>query len=100
MTDHTRTEKIDDDSIYFCDHPSRARNRYDNPNCRVRIDSDENKTKCSNGNIWYSTDENDNDRKESTYYDFGIWIGNASFDDHNEADLIADEPIDAPPIET
>ena len=30
MIDHTRTEKIGDDSIYFCDHPSRARNRYDN----------------------------------------------------------------------
>ena len=29
MTDHTRTEKIDGDSICFCGHPSRAGNRYD-----------------------------------------------------------------------
>ena len=29
MIDHTRTEKIDGDSIYFCGHPSLARNRYD-----------------------------------------------------------------------
>ena len=31
MTDHTRTEKISGDSIHFCGHPSRARNRYDIP---------------------------------------------------------------------
>ena len=30
MTDHTRTEKISSDSIYFCGHPSRAKNRCDN----------------------------------------------------------------------
>ena len=30
MTDHTRTEKIGGDSIYFCGHPSLAGNRYDN----------------------------------------------------------------------
>ena len=29
MTDHTRTEKIGGDSIYFCGLPSRAGNRYD-----------------------------------------------------------------------
>ena len=29
VTDHTCIEKIGDNSIYFCDHPSRARNRYD-----------------------------------------------------------------------
>ena len=29
VTDHTRIEKIDGDSIYFCRHPSRAGNRYD-----------------------------------------------------------------------
>ena len=29
MIDHTRTEKIGDDSIYICGHPSRAENRYD-----------------------------------------------------------------------
>ena len=29
MTDHTCTEKIDGDSIYFYGHPSRARNPYD-----------------------------------------------------------------------
>ena len=28
MVGHTRTEKIGGDSIYFCGHPSRARNRY------------------------------------------------------------------------
>ena len=30
MTDHTRTEKIGGDSIYFWGHPSRAGTRYDN----------------------------------------------------------------------
>ena len=29
VTDHTRTEKIGGDSIYFYDHPSQAGNRYD-----------------------------------------------------------------------
>ena len=29
MTDHTRTEKIGGDFIYFYGHPSRAENRYD-----------------------------------------------------------------------
>ena len=29
MTDHTRTEKIGGDSIYFLGHPSRVENRYD-----------------------------------------------------------------------
>ena len=29
MADHTCTEKINGDSIYFCGHPSRARNHYD-----------------------------------------------------------------------
>ena len=29
MTDHTRTEKISGDSIYFGGHPSRAGNLYD-----------------------------------------------------------------------
>ena len=29
MTNHTRTKNIGGDSIYFCAHPSRAKNRYD-----------------------------------------------------------------------
>ena len=29
MTNHTRPEKIGGDSINFCGHPSRAKNRYD-----------------------------------------------------------------------
>ena len=29
MTDHTRTEKIGDDSIHFRRHPNRAENSYD-----------------------------------------------------------------------
>ena len=29
MTDHTRTEKIGGDSIYFYGYPSRTGNRYD-----------------------------------------------------------------------
>ena len=29
MIDHTRTEKIGGDSIYFYSHPSQAGNRYD-----------------------------------------------------------------------
>ena len=68
------------------------------PNCCVSNDSNENETKHSDEDIWY--DENDNDGEEPTFYDFGMWAGDASFDHHNEIDPIADEPINAPSIET
>ena len=32
MANHTRTEKIGGNSICFCGHPSRAKNRYDTDN--------------------------------------------------------------------
>ena len=72
--------------------------KYD-PNCHVKTDSDENEIECSDENIRYSTDESDDDREEPTCYDYGMWVGHASFDDHNEVNLIADELINAPPIE-
>ena len=69
-------------------------------NCHVRIDSDENDTKRSDENIWYTTDENDDNKDEPTCYDSRKWVGHASFDDHNKSDLIVDEPINASFIET
>ena len=71
--------------------------------CCVRNDSDENELEHSDEDIWYDTEENDDDDdygEEPTFYDSGIWAGDCSFDDHNEADSIVNDPINAPPIET
>ena len=77
--------------------------KYD-PDCCVRNDSDKNKIEHSDDDIWYDTEENDDDDdyygEESTFYDSGMWAGDCSFDDHNEADPIANDPINAPLIET
>ena len=75
-----------------------ANTEYD-PNCCVRTNLDENETECSDENIWYAIDENDDDGEETTLYDFRMWAGEASFDHHNEADPIVDELINAPLIE-
>ena len=71
--------------------------------CCVRNDSDENEIELNDENIWYDTEENDDDDdygEEPTFYDSGMWVGDCSFDDHNEADPIANDPINTPPIET
>ena len=71
--------------------------------CCVRNDSDENEIELSDENIWYDTEENDDDDdygEELTFYDSRMWVGDCSFDHHNETDLIANDPINVTPIET
>ena len=71
--------------------------------CCVRNDSDENDIECNDEDIWYDTEENDDNDdygEEPTFYDSGMWAGDCSFDHHNKADLIANDPINAPLIET
>ena len=84
------------------DEDVEANTQYD-PECCVRNDSDENEIELSDENIWYDTEENDDDDddygEESTFYDSRMWAGDCSFDHHNEADPIANDPINAPPIE-
>ena len=75
-----------------------ANTEYD-PNCCGRNDLDENEIEGSDDDIWYATDENNDDRNEPIFYDLGMWAGDASFDHHNEADSIVDEPINASSIE-
>ena len=88
------------------DEDVEANPEYD-PKCCVRNDSDENEIELSDENIWYDTEENDDDDDDDddygekpTFYDSGMWAGDCSFDHHNEADPIANDLINAPPIET
>ena len=79
-----------------------ANTEYD-PECCVRNVSDESEIELSDENIWFDTEENDDDDDygdEPTFYDSGMWAGDCSFDHHNEVDPIANDPINAPPIET
>ena len=68
------------------DEDVEANTKYD-PDCCVRNDSDENEIECSDKDIWYDTDENDDDddREEPTFYDSEMWVGDCSFDHHNKA---------------
>ena len=91
---------IDDTHKINTEHENVEANIEYDPNCHAMTDLDENETECSDENIWYSTDENDDDIEEPTSYDSGMWAGHTSFDDHNEANSIDDVPIDAPLIET
>ena len=71
--------------------------------CCVRNDSDENEIEHSDEDIWHDDDDDDDDDEygeEPTFYDSGTWAGDCSFDHHNEVDSIANDPINAPPIET
>ena len=90
--------RVDDTHNVNGEHEDVEANTEYNPSCYVSNDSDENETERSDKDI--CNDENDDDRKEPTFYDFGMWAGDASFDHHNEIDPIADEPINAPSIET
>ena len=71
--------------------------------CCVRNDSDENEIELSDENIWCDIEENDDDdddhRKKPTFYDSRMWAGDYSFDLNNEVNPIANDPINAPPIE-
>ena len=66
--------------------------------CYVRNDSDENEIEHSDDDIWYDDDDDDYG-EEPTFYDSRMWAGDCSFDHHNEADPIANDPINASPIE-
>ena len=78
----------------------KANTEYD-PNCCVRNDSNENEIEHSDEDIWHDTKENDDEYgEESTFYNSRMWAGDCSFDEHNKADLIANDPINAHFIET
>ena len=78
-----------------------ANKKYD-PDCYVKNDSDENEIENSDEDIWYDTEENDDNDygDEPTFYDSGMWAGDYAFDLNNKADPIVNDPINAPPIET
>ena len=58
-----------------------------------------NRVQWHDEDIWYDTDENDDDGEEPTFYDSGMWVDNALFNHYNEADPITNDPINAPLIE-
>ena len=94
--------RVDDTHKVNAEHEDVVANIEYDSNCCVRNDSDENKTERSDSDedIWYDTDENDDDDEdEPTFHDSGMWVGDVSFDHHNEADTIANDPINAPLIE-
>ena len=71
----------------------------------TEYDPDENEIEHSDKDIWHDTEDNDDDDddeygEEPTFYDSGMWTGDCSFDHHNEANLIANDLINAPFIET
>ena len=87
----------EDISVRVVEHEDVEANTEYDPDCCVRNDSDENEIERSDEDIWY--DDNDDDYKEEpTFYDSGMWAGDCSFDHHNEVDMIANDPINAPPI--
>ena len=84
------------------DEDMEANTEYDPEYC-VRNDLDENEIEYSDEDIWYDTEENNGDDddygEELTFYDSGMWAGDCSFDYHNEADPIANDPINASSID-
>ena len=100
--------RVDDTHNVNAEHEDVEANTDSDPNCYVKNDSDENEIELSDENIWYDTEENDDDDddddddyvEEPTFYDSGMWASDYSFDHHNEADPIANDPINAPPIKT
>ena len=91
--------RVDDTHKVNAEHEDVEANTKYNPNCCVGNDLDENEIERSDEDIWYDTYENDDDGEEQTFYDFGMWVGDASFDYHNETDPIANDPINTPPLE-
>ena len=64
--------RIDDTHNVNTEHEDvEANTKYD-PICRAKTDSYENETERSGEDIWYATNENDDDREEPTFYDFGM----------------------------
>ena len=88
--------------VRIAEHEEMEVNTEYDPDCCVRNDSDENEIEHSDEDIWHDTEENDDDDEygeEPTFYDSGMWAGDYSFDEHNEANPIANDPINAPSIE-
>ena len=56
--------RVDDTHNVNTEHEDVEANIEYDPNCHVRTNSDENETKCSDENIWHSTDDNDDDREK------------------------------------
>ena len=97
----------EDIPVRVTEHEDVEANRKCDPDYCVRNDSDENEIKHSDEDIWHDIEDNDDDDdddddeygEEPTFYDSRMWAGDCSFDHHNEADPIANDPINAPPIE-
>ena len=66
--------RVDDTHNVNAEHEDVEVNTKYDPNCRVKTDSDENETECNDENIWYDTEENDDDDygEEPTFYDLGM----------------------------
>ena len=90
---------VDDTHNINTEHKNVEANTEYDPNCCVRNDLDENEIERIDDDIWYATDENNDDGNEPIFYDSGMWAGDASFDHHNETNSIVDEPINASSIE-
>ena len=67
----------EDIPIIVVEHEDVEANTEYDPDCCVRSDSEENKIENSDGDIWYDTEENDDDDygEEPTFYDSGMWVG-------------------------
>ena len=99
--------RVDDTHNVNVEHEDVEANTDYNPNYCVKNDLDESGIERSDEDIWHDTEENDDDDddddeygEEPTFYDSEMWAGDCSFDHHNKADRIANDPINAPPIET
>ena len=86
--------------VRVAEHEDVKENTEYDPDYCVKNDSDENEIERSDKDIWYDIEKNDDDddyEEKPTFYDSGMWAGDGSFDHHNEADPIANDPINAPP---
>ena len=92
--------RIDDTHNFNAEHENVEANTEYDPNYRIRTDSDENEIERNDEDIWYATNENDDNGEEPTLYDSGMLAGDTSFDHHNEVDLITNELINVPHIKT
>ena len=109
---HMNLSNEEDIPVRVAEHEEVEANTEYDLDCCVRNDSDENEIEHSDEDIWHDTEENDDDdteendddddeyEEEPSFYDSGMWAGDGSFDHHNEADPIANDPINAPLIET
>ena len=73
--------ETDDTQNVYVEYEDRRSNPEYDFSWLVMTNSDENESQCSDENVWYSTDENDEDIEEPTCYNSGLGRGYASFDD-------------------